>query len=215
MEKHPLVYIIDHESSVLQKLSRAIEPHYRTITYSHAKTFLQEYQDQPGCLICNICLPQISGLKLQEQLNQSKCFIPIIFITSNNDANTAVQALKKRAFDFLLEPLDLDSLLHTVHKALEIDQQRRYWSSKMQTLEERLRNLTPREREVMQLMAQGKTTKEIARILDVSPPTIEVHRGKVKKKLLIKNLAELIQQLQLFNHYKSHLNLWIPSLPQD
>ena len=138
-------------------------------------------------------LPEMSGLDLQERLVEKNFILPVIMITGYADVKTAVKAMKTRVFDFLEKPFDDTEIITAVRSAMEYGEDAR---SRHQWREQHVRHmqrLTGREHQVFELLAEGRTNKEIARRLDISPRTVEIHRARVMEKLEVRTLAELIR----------------------
>jgi len=164
--------------------------------FASAQEFLDAYQpSQIGCLVLDIRMPGMSGLELQEQLNRRGAVIPVIFMSGHADIPMAVEAMQHGAFDFLQKPFRDQDLLDRIQRAIAKHQQ----VSKSLGEHDRIRGLldllTPREREVLDLMTQGKQNKAIAQVLDVSPRTIEIHRARVMEKMNAHSVAELVRMM--------------------
>ncbi len=194
MNHEATVYVIDDDIEVTESLRWLIESvNYKVVTFPNAEAFLQTKNiEEPGCLVLDMRMPNISGLELQEALNQQQIKIPIIFITGHGDIPMAVRAMKAGAIDFLTKPVNNQILLETINKAIKRSIQQQKTSEKNAELNARIHQLTPREREVMDLMVLGKHTKAIANELQISPNTVELHRAKVIKKMGVKTVAELV-----------------------
>jgi len=188
------VYLIDDEQKVTDSLRWLIESvGYEVEAYSEANSFLKKFShDVPSCLIVDVRMPEMSGLQLQEYLNEQGVIIPIIFLTGHGDIPMAVNTIKKGASEFLTKPVNNQLLLECINKAIQKDEVKRGKTEKKQEILDRVKCLTPREHEVMILMAQGMSTKHIAIELDISPNTVELHRAKVIKKLGVRKHAELV-----------------------
>lgn len=190
-----IVFVIDDDQSVresLRNLLRSVGLSVRT--YESAQEFLTaERPDVPGCLVLDIRLPGLSGLDLQRQLVQANTQIPIIFITGHGDIRMSVEAMKAGAVEFLTKPFRDQDLLDAVQQALERDGVARRHRAETAILQLRYESLTPREREVMVLVAQGLANKQIADELNVSEPTVKLHRGRMMRKMEAASLADLIR----------------------
>jgi RNA polymerase sigma factor (sigma-70 family) len=163
-------------------------------TFSGAQQFLELYEpDTPGCVILDIRMPGMSGLDLQRALTTRGIQIPVIMITGHAEVPVAVQALKCGAFDFIEKPFSPQLLLDRIRRAVEVDIQRRQASSERAEIKARIAELTPRERQVMDLVVAGKANKVIASELGLSPKTVEVHRAQVMRKMRVDSLAELVR----------------------
>ncbi len=190
-----IVFVIDDDRSVRESLRNLLRSVGRCVrTYESAQEFLTaERPDVPGCLVLDIRLPGLSGLDLQRQLVQANTQIPIIFITGHGDIRMSVEAMKAGAVEFLTKPFRDQDLLDAVQQALERDGIARRHRAETAVLQLRYESLTPREREVMVLVAQGLANKQIADELKVSEPTVKLHRGHMMRKMEAASLADLIR----------------------
>jgi FixJ family two-component response regulator len=162
--------------------------------YASAQAFLDAYHDdRPGCLVLDVRMPGMSGLELQERLNERRAILPIIFITGHGDVPMAVEALQAGALDFLQKPFRDQELLERIAKALDRDAANRRELQERRAIAERFETLTPRERKVMELVTQGKANKVIAGDLDISQRTVEIHRARVMEKTRASSLAHLVR----------------------
>jgi FixJ family two-component response regulator len=188
------VTIIDDDVAMRTSLAWLIESAGRPVeTYATSEEFLAEYApDRVGCLIVDLRLPGMSGIALLRELVSRGSSLPMILLTGYGETGTAVQALKLGAFDFIEKPFDM-SLLDRVHKAVEYHE--RVFRLNQQRAEERKRldELTNREREVMELVVEGRANKVIASDLGVSEKTVEVHRSRVMHKLNVQSVADLVR----------------------
>jgi two-component system response regulator FixJ len=193
-QSEPTVFIVDDDPSVLKGLCLLMTSVKLNVeTYSSAQEFLDSYNpDRPGCLLIDMRMPGISGLELQEILQSRNIFIPTIFITGYGEVMDAVQAMKKGAIDFIEKPFNSQYLLDQVHKAIAEDAQIRKKQAQQQVASASLALLTPREREVMDLVIAGKANKVIARELGLSMKTVEFHRAHMMKKMKVDSVAELV-----------------------
>jgi len=193
-QSEPTVFIVDDDPSVLKGLSRLMESVKLKIeAYSSAQEFLDNYNPvQPGCLLIDMRMPGISGLELQEILQSRNILIPTIIITGYGEVTDAVQAMKKGAIDFIEKPFKGQYLLNQVHKAIAKDAQIRKKQAQQQVVLASLALLTPREREVMDLVITGKANKVIALELGLSMKTVEFHRAHMMKKMKVDSVAELV-----------------------
>jgi RNA polymerase sigma factor (sigma-70 family) len=164
------------------------------VMYATAQEFLATYEPQhPGCIVLDVRMPGLSGLELQEQLNVRGAIIPVIFITGHGDIPMAVEAMQHGAFDFLQKPFRDQDLLDRIQKAMAHDRQNRADLRERDRIRERLESLTPREREVLQLVTHGKANKVMAAELGVSQRTVEIHRARVMEKMGATSLAQLVR----------------------
>jgi two-component system response regulator FixJ len=193
----PTVIVIDDDEAVrssLKLLLRSVK--LPVMTYTSAQEFLPRYSpDQPGCLIVDVRMPGMSGLELQEQLNLRGAMIPVIFITGHGDISMAVEAMRHGAFDFLPKPFRDQDLLDRVQRALQKDAANRREIAQTGRIRELFETLTPREREVLELVTSGKPNKVMAADLGVSQRTVEIHRARVMEKMQANSLAQLVRMV--------------------
>ncbi|MDY6982569.1 MAG: response regulator [Pseudomonadota bacterium] len=196
----PTVYILDDDAAVLDSLSTWLDAmNIRVRTWSDPRGFLDEYRhDWCGCLILDIRMPALSGLGLQEELVAIGSTLPIIFMTGHGSVSTAVQAMKAGAFEFIEKPFDNAALLQHIHRAFELDAQKRDALQHQRQIRERLATLTPRETEVLDYIVNGKATKVIALELKLSQRTVEIYRANVMQKMQSKSVAQLVKMLGEF-----------------
>jgi FixJ family two-component response regulator len=191
------VFIVDDDEAVRNSLRFLLKSvGLATRTLSSAREFLDSYrQSQPGCLVLDVRMPGMSGLELQQQLNLRGATIPVIFITGHGDIPMAVEAMQHGAFDFLQKPFRDQDLIDRIQRALERDARSRTALAQHARIRERMESLTPREREVLALMTQGKPNKVMAAALGVSQRTVEIHRARVMEKSGAASLAQLVRMV--------------------
>ena len=191
------VFIVDDDEAVRDSIAELLDSvglAYRA--FDSGQAFLDIYQaDQGGCLVLDVRMAHISGLALQQRLNEEKATLPIIFISGHGDIPMAVSALKAGAVDFLPKPYRDDQLLDAINDALALDAERRAGEGP-EGLRQQLATLTPREHEVLDQLLTGRTGKEVARELAISPRTVEVHRQRIARKFGVRTVQALIS---LFN----------------
>ena len=189
------VFVVDDNQGVRTSLRALLESAGLAVeTYASGDEFLAAYDPQrPGCLVLDVRLHHGSGLDLQDELRRRQATLPIIVLTGHGNVPTSVRALKAGAVDFLQKPAPPKLLLERVRAALDIDRQARAGSTARAAVMERLAHLTPREREVMELLIAGKTSKEIAAVLHVSVRTVEGHRRMVFFKMEVSSAAQLVR----------------------
>lgn len=199
------VFVIDDDEAIrdsLRLLLKSVGLPVRTC--ASAQEFLPAYDPrQPGCLVVDIRMPGMSGLELQQQLNLQGATIPLIFITGHGDIPMAVEAMQHGAFDFLQKPFRDQDLLDRVQRALERDRTMRTQLKATDQIRERLESLTPREREVLDLVTAGKPNKVMAGDLGVSQRTVEIHRARVMEKMQAGSLAHLVRMIIDLGHTSS------------
>lgn len=186
------VFVIDDDPEICKSFRWLFESiNLQVQTYLNAKDFLDSYDNQRGCLITDVRMPIMSGLELLEQLSSSKKQLSIIIITGYGDIAMAIRAMKAGAEDFILKPINHQNLLEITQRCLKKVKDN---TTQRQTgLQERINGLTKREKQVMDLVVEGKLNKQIAYELNISISTVEVHRANVMRKMEVKSLAELIK----------------------
>jgi two-component system response regulator FixJ len=193
----PVVIVVDDDAGVrnaMRLLLRSVR--LESVQYASAGELLERFDpDQPGCLLLDIRMPGMSGLELQQQLNLRGAVIPVIFMTGHGDIPMAVEAMQHGAFDFLQKPFRDQELLDRIQRAIAKDGELRSSLSEHTRIREHLETLTPREREVLDLLTQGKQNKSIAQDLGVSPRTVEIHRARVMEKMGAHSIAELVHMM--------------------
>jgi len=166
---------------------------YRTQAFASAEEFLKNYRPaMTGCLLLDVRMPGMSGLELQAALHERQSKLPIIVMTAHGDVPTARAALVAGALDFLEKPVDPELLLVTVRTALEGDAAQRSVARKVEQEKRKLDVLTARERQIMELIAEGTHNRDIAATLGISPRTVEGHKARVMEKLQIRSVTELV-----------------------
>jgi two-component system response regulator FixJ len=177
------VHVEDDDPAVRDSLRVLLESAgFAVRTHDTAKAFLALASELRGCVLTDVRMPEIDGLELQQRLNEWGAPLAVVVMTGQGDVPVAVRAMKAGAVDFLEKPFDDEQLLGAVRRALEQSQQLREAESATTAAASRLATLTPREREVFDLLVAGQPTKAIAKQLGASPRTIEVHRGRVFEK---------------------------------
>ena len=193
------VYVVDDDAAVCGGIKRLVESvGLRARVFSNAKGFFDEYDvSAPGCLVLDIRMPEISGIKLQSMLSEHDINLPIIFITGHADVTMAVHVLKKGAFDFLEKPFNEQALLERIQEALAEDLRERDVSARRHELVKSLQQLSDRERQVLDLVMAGKPNKAIAMELGLSRSTVEVHRANVMKKMKVDSVPQLATSVNM------------------
>jgi len=195
--REQVVFIVDDDAAVRDSIQELVESvGLRAEGYASAFAFLDSFQPRhSGCLVLDVRMAAMSGLALQERLNELGFNIPVIVLTGHGDVPMAVQAMKAGAVDFIQKPYRDQALLDSINAALVLDAAARHSSSAAESLEHQLATLTEREREVLNQTLTGSTSKEIARELSVSPRTVEAHRQNLLRKLGIGTVKELMLHL--------------------
>jgi FixJ family two-component response regulator len=193
----PTVFVVDDDPSVLHSLQFLLKSvGIDAETFSSAYEFLEAYDpDRPGCLILDVRMPGISGLELQEELVARGSALPIIFLTAHADVPMAVTAVKAGATDFIQKPFRDQELLDKIQHAIEQNAQIREKLAEHTEIAARIASLTPREREVMALVVEGRANKVIAHELGLSQRTVEIHRARVMEKMQAESVAQLVQMV--------------------
>jgi len=198
----PIVHVVDDEAAIRDSLAMLLRSvGLASRTWASAQAFLSGYAAEgPACLIVDVRMPGMSGLELQEALRARADPLPVVIVTGHGDVSMAVRAMKNGAADFLEKPFNDQTLLDTVHRALAAAGaagaaagNAAAPSAERAAVVARLDALTPREREVMELVAEGRPNKVVATRLGLSTRTVEVHRAKVMEKMGARSLADLVR----------------------
>lgn len=189
------VFVVDDDEAVRESIQLLVESAGLAVeVFASARAFLESYDPgRHGCLVTDIRMPGMSGLELQEHLAASGVTLPVIVLTGHGDVPAAVRALKAGAVDFVEKPFQPQALLDLIGQAIDRDSRIREASAREAAVAERLESLTPREREVMELVVAGKANKVIAAELDISERTVELHRGRIMRKMKVRSLADLMR----------------------
>jgi FixJ family two-component response regulator len=190
----PLIYLVDDDEAIRDALGMLFKSiGLKHESYDSALDFLERYnRARHSCLVADIRMPGLSGLELQQRLNEQGSEIPIIFITGHGDVPMAVTAMKSGAADFIQKPFRDQDLIDRINKALARDLERRKGRAEQDEIRGRIALLTPREKEVMERVVRGQANKVIAMDLGVSQRTVELHRARVMRKLKMRSVAELV-----------------------
>ncbi len=197
MSPDPTVFVVDDDQAMRSSLKWLIESvGVKVEIYATADEFMHSYYPgRSGCLLLDVRMPGMSGLELQEHLVRRQIHIPVIIITGHGDVPMAVRAMKAGAVDFIEKPFNDELLLESIRKALAADERQRGLQSQRAGIASRLAHLTPREHEVMEMVTEGRSNKEIALDLGVSAKTVEAHRARVMEKMEAASLAELVRMV--------------------
>jgi two-component system, LuxR family, response regulator FixJ len=195
MNVEPVVYLVDDDPGVLKALIRLLRAEgYAAQAFNSPVEFLREHDPlAPGCVVLDICMPNIDGLALQQDLLTSGCERVIVFVTGHGDIATSVQAMKAGAVDFLTKPFYDEDFLAAVRNAIAKDEHARKVRLELQSIRWRMATLTPRERQVLQHVVAGRLNKQIAADLGIAEKTIKVHRARAMEKMCVASLAELVR----------------------
>jgi two-component system response regulator FixJ len=195
MNDKQTVFVIDDDEGIREGLSLLLETiGQRCELYSSAFEFLESYDpSKAGCLVLDIRMPRMTGLDLQEKLNELDSLLPIIFITGHGDIQMAVDAMRRGALDFIRKPFREQDLLDRINEALDVDRGCRNKLIDQQERIDNLASLTEREHEIFLRVADGEMNKVIGFDLGISERTVEVHRSQAMKKLGVRTLAQLVR----------------------
>ena len=191
----PTVFVVDDDAAVRQSFEWLVgSVGLKTETYASARAFLEGYDPaRPGCLVLDVRMPGMSGLELQERLAAQGITLPVIVVSGYGDVPTAVRVMKQGAVDFIEKPFSDQAMLDRIQASIERDLKARKDAAERASARTNRDTLTRREAEVMDLVILGRSNKEIARDLAISPKTVEVHRANVMKKMQADSLADLVR----------------------
>jgi FixJ family two-component response regulator len=191
-----VVHVVDDDVSFQTAIRRRLQlAGYEVQTYSSAEQFLDQQpndNNQSGCLLLDVRIPRLSGPELQGRLHEAGSTLPIVFVSAHEDIQTTVQAVKAGAEDFLIKPVTCDVLLAAIERAIARHDVSRKLQSELNLLRAHIATLTPREREVFDLVVRGKINKQIAFALGPTERTIKAHRHMVMEKMGVRSVAELV-----------------------
>lgn len=194
------VALIDDDSAVLHSMRLLIESRELPVAcYESAEAFLEDISDtKPSCVVADVRMPGMSGLELQRVLKQRNHEAPLILISGHADVSMAVEALKEGAFDFFEKPYDGERLASSVNDAVQKGRRQSSENSERIDIAERLKALSPRQREVLEFVASGMSNKQIAAKLSISPRTVETYRAWVMERIGAQNVADLVRKVSAF-----------------
>ena len=198
-EPQPIVFVVDDDASMRDALSNLFRSvGLRAELFGSAPELLRsKLPDVPSCLVLDIRLPGLSGLDFQAELAKAAIHIPIIFMSGHGDIPMTVRAMKAGAIDFLTKPFREQDMLDAVTTAIERDRKRRDDEKVLSELKSRLESLTPREREILALVAAGLMNKQIAAEVGLAEITVKIHRGHIMRKMQVRSLADLVRMAEL------------------
>ena len=189
------VHVVDDDVSFRTAIERRLKKAgYEVVTYPSTRHFLDRMpsESELGCILLDVRIPGLSGPELQCRLSELGSTLPIVFLTGYADVPTTVRTIKAGAEDFLTKPVSSDKLLQAIERAIALHEARRGLQSKLDTVRAHIGKLTPREREVFELVVRGKANKQIANALGCTERTIKAHRQRVMEKTQVQSLAELV-----------------------
>ncbi len=193
----PKVFVVDDQANMRSALQRLLlRAGFAVELYASGAAFLAAaVLEGPACILLDVSMPQMTGLEVQSELKRRRCALPIVFLTGTADVPIAVAAMREGAIDFIQKPFDNDDLVARLRKAIEQHGRLRTGGSGIArtAVLRGLDSLTPREREVMELVVAGRTSKEIARIIGASHRTVEIHRGRMMQKMSAATVADLVR----------------------
>jgi FixJ family two-component response regulator len=204
-----LVHVVDDDLSFRTAIERRLKlAGYDVATYASSQDLLDRLPDgeNPGCILLDVQIPGLSGPELQSRLISLGSTLPIVFLTGHADTPTTVRAIKAGAEDFLTKPVSSDQLIDAIERALARHEAVRFQQSRLGAVRARLAALTPRERQVFDLIVRGKINKQIAFVLGTTERTVKAHRHQVMEKMQVHSLAELVsiaERLGMLDRYSS------------
>jgi FixJ family two-component response regulator len=202
--REPIVFVIDDDESMRRALANLFQSvGLRVEVFGSASEMLQsKLPDVPSCLVLDIRLPGLSGLDFQAELAKANIHIPIIFMTGHGDIPMTVRAMKGGAVDFLTKPFRDQDMLDAVVTAIERDRKRREVGKIVANLQALFETLTPREREILALVASGLMNKQIAAEVGLAEITVKIHRGHIMKKMGARSLADLVRKAEMLGIHR-------------
>jgi len=195
MNDEATVFLVDDDPAVLRSLTALVKVVFpRVESFASAHEFLETYiPDRPGCLVLDVAMPGMNGLELHRKLTEERIDLPVVFITGHGNVQMAVGAMQAGAVNFLEKPFHEQELWDSIRKALELDQQTRRRRQRRSDVETRISQLSAGERQVLDMILDGKFNKEIAAELQLSVRTVEDRRSKLMQKMQAGSVAELVQ----------------------
>jgi len=190
-----IVHVVDDDASYLTAIQQLLEASgYRVATYASAQQLLdRQPDDSKGCILLDVRMPGISGLELQSRLTERGSKLPIIFLTAYPDVSITVRAIKAGAEDFFIKPVGSEELLRAIARAITRHRNVRALDGELEALRSRLSTLTSRQRQVFEIIVQGKTSKTAARELGSTERTIKAHRSAIMDKLQVQSVVDLVR----------------------
>jgi two-component system response regulator FixJ len=197
MNPEATVFVVDDDEAVRRAIAKLFKSvGLRAETFESAEDFLRSFQSEMlGCLVLDIRMPGMGGLALQEELAARKSALPIIFVTGHGDVATAVRAMKAHAFDFIEKPFTDQDLLDKVRNAIDFHIRHQKEAQRRNEIAARINALTPREREIMEMIVDGKLNKVIASELGISEKTVQTHRTRIMEKMQTRSVGSLAKMV--------------------
>jgi len=197
MSSKPTIHVVDDDEAMRDSLVWLLDDdRYDVRAYASGEDFLERFAPSPpACVILDIRMPGISGVEVHERMARQGVVTPVVFVTGHGDVPMAVDAIKRGAFDFVEKPFNEAKLTGIIERALEEDAKFAGQTAAQSEIAARLAKLSPREREVLDLVVAGKMNKTIADVMNISIKTVEAHRAKVMEKMCARSLAELVQSV--------------------
>ncbi len=203
MAEEATVYVVEDDEASRELMKDLFESvDLNVLTFNSGNDFLDALPvESPGCILLDVRMPGISGLDLQAKLNSEPSSLPIIIVTAHGDTQMAVRAMKEGAFDFVEKPINNQLLLETVDKAINESNKLKDALGHQDDIRQRLTSMTPRERDVLEMIAKGKLNKQIAFDLGITQRTVEVHRARVMEKMKAKTVADLLRTVMSLDSF--------------
>lgn len=192
----PLVHVVDDDAAIRDSIRLLLgSTDMEAACYATAKEFLDATGSiaRPGCIMLDLRMPRISGLELQAALGKRHRHLPVIFMSSHGDVDTTVRAMRQGAADFLTKPVNDELLLETIHTAIDRSERQRVAYNNLDAIQDRLNQLSVRERQVLEGVYDGLSNREVAEQLRISHKTVELHRSNMMTKMHAASLAELVR----------------------
>lgn len=198
------IALIEDDGAVLDSMRQLLERRGLGVScFNSAEAFLGSLgTEPPACIVSDVRMPGLSGIELQKRLKAQGCKAPVILITGHGDISMAVAAMRDGALDFIEKPYDADRLIASIETAVAAEQQQRSLEGETQELIQRVAELSRRQRQVMEMVAHGLSSKQIAVQLDISPRTVENYRTWVMERMGAANVADLVRKVLIIEASK-------------